>query len=70
MLHSASGIKVKLVSNWEQSMLYTKSLHVLHRKEISLLAGWKVFSSSCKSVFYGSERNAKGGPHGIEFCKF
>ena len=70
MLHSTPGMRVKLVSNWEQNMLYTKSLHVLHRKGISLLAGSKVFSSTCKCVFYGPERNTKGGPHGNEFCKF
>ena len=51
-------------------MLYTKSLHILHRKGISLLAGSKVCSSNCKCVFYGQEHNAKGRPHGIEFCKF
>ena len=32
MFHSAHGIRFKLVSNWEQSMLYAKSLQVLHRK--------------------------------------
>ena len=56
-------------SNWEQSMLYTKSLQVLHRKGISMLTGLKVPSLTCKSVFYGPELNSKVGPHGIEFCK-
>ena len=56
-------------SNWEQSMLYTKSLQVLHRKGISMLTGLKVSSLTCKCVFYRPELNAKAGPHVIEFCK-
>ena len=56
-------------SNWEQSMLYTKSLQVLHRKRISLLTSLKVSSLTCKCVFYRTVLNAKVGPHGIEFCK-
>ena len=50
-------------------MLYTKSLQVLHRKGISMLAGLKVSSLTCKYVFYRPELNAKAGPHGIDFCK-
>ena len=69
MFHSAHGIRFKLVSNWEQSMLYTKSLQVLHRKGISMLAGLKVSSLTCKCVFYGPELIAKAEPHGIDFCK-
>ena len=60
---------VRLVLIWEQSILYTKSLQDLHRKGISMLAGSKMFSLTCKCIFYGPELNAKGGPHGIEFCK-
>ena len=67
MFHSAHGIMVKLVSNRGQSMLYTKSLQILHRKGIFMLAGLKVSSLTCKCVFYRSElaKNAKGGPHRI-----
>ena len=50
-------------------MLYTKSLQVLHRKEISILTGFKVSSLTCECVFYRPELNAKAGAHGIEFCK-
>ena len=50
-------------------MLYTKSLQVLHRKGISMLAGLKVSSLTCKYVFYRPELNTKAGPHGIDFCK-
>ena len=69
MFHSAHGIRVKLVSNWEQSMLYTKSLQVLHRKGISMLTGLKVPYLTCKHVFYRLEPNAKAGPYGMEFWK-
>ena len=69
MFHPAHGIRVRLVSNWEQNMLYTKSLQVLHRKGISMLTGLKVSSLTCKCVFYGPELIAKAGPHGIDFCK-
>ena len=69
MFHSAHGIRFKLVSNWEQSMLYTKSLQVLHRKGISMLTGLKVSSLTCKCVFYRPELNAKAVAHGIELCK-
>ena len=54
---------------WEQSMLYTKSLQVLHRKGISMLTGLKVSSLTCKCVFYRPELNAKVGAHATEFCK-
>ena len=64
---SIAWIRVKLVSNWKESMLYTKSLQVLHRKGISTLIGLKVSSLTC--VFYWPELNAKAGPHVIEFCK-
>ena len=50
-------------------MLHTKSLQVLHRKGISMLAGLKVSSLTCKYVFYRPELKAKAGAHGIEFCK-
>ena len=63
MFHSAHGIRFKLVSNWEQSMLHTKSLQVLHRKGIYILKGLKVSSLSCKCVFHRPEVNAKAGAH-------
>ena len=50
-------------------MLYTKSLPVLRRKGISMLAGLKQSSLTSKCVFYRPELNAKAGPHGTEFCK-
>ena len=56
-------------SNLYQSMLYTKSLQVLHRKGISMLTGLKVSSLTCECVFYRPELNVKAGAHGIEFCK-
>ena len=55
------GIGDKLVSNWEQNMLYPK------RKRTSMLTGSKVSSLASKCVFYRPEHNAKGGPHGTEF---
>ena len=39
-------------SNWEQSMLYTKSLQDLHRKGISKLTDLKMSSLTYKCVFY------------------
>ena len=54
-------------SNWEQSMLYTKSLQELHRKGISMLTDLKVSSLTCKCVFYKPEPKLKGRPHRIEF---
>ena len=56
-------------SNWEQSMIVSKSLQVLHRQGISMLTGLKVFYLTCKCVFDGPGLNAKSGPHEIEFCK-
>ena len=55
----SSWDQVQIVSNWEQSMLYTKSLQVLHRKGISMLTGLKVSSLTCKFVFSMGSR--KGG---------
>ena len=69
VFHSAHGIWVKLVSNWEQSMLCTKILQVLHKKGIYMLTGLKVFSLTFKYVFYRLKLNAKAEPHGIEFGK-
>ena len=57
----ASGIGTKLVSNWEQIILYTKSLQILCIKRISMLTGLKVVSLACKCVFYRIKQNAKGG---------
>ena len=70
MFQSAHGISVKLVSNWEQSMLYIKSFKVLHRRGISMLrTGLQLSSLTCKWVFYRPELDAKAEPHGIEFSK-
>ena len=60
MFHSAHGIGAKLVSNWEQSMLYTKSQQVLNKKRMSMLTALKMSSLTCKCVLYRSELNAKG----------
>ena len=57
------------MSNWEQSMLYTKSLQVLHRKGIFMLTDLKVSLLTCKRVFYRPELNATAGTYGIEFLK-
>ena len=50
----------QLVSNWEQKISYTKSQQILCRKRISMLAGLKVSSWTCKHVFYRPGHNAKG----------
>ena len=55
------GIAAKLVSHWEQNLLYTKSKQILFRKRISMLARLKVSSLACIRVFYRPEHNAKGG---------
>ena len=44
-------------------------MQVLHRKGISMLTDLKVSSLTYECVFYRPELNAKGEPHGIEFCK-
>ena len=61
------GIGAKLVSNWEQNMLYSKSLQILRRKITSMLTGLKVSPLARKYVIYRPEHNAKDEPHGIEF---
>ena len=48
---------VKLVSNWEQNMLYTKNSKFLNR---NVLTGMTVSSLAYKCVFYRPEHNAKG----------
>ena len=58
MFHSAHWIGVKLVSNWEQSMLHTKSQRVLNRKKMPMLTALKM-SLTSKCVFYKPELNAK-----------
>ena len=65
----SSWDQVQILSNWEESRLYTKILQVLHRKGISMLTALKVSSLTCKCVFYRPELNAKAGPHVIEFCR-
>ena len=57
----------KLVSSWEQNLLYTKSQQMLHRKWLSMLTDLKVSSLACKCVFNRPKHNLKGEPHGIEF---
>ena len=52
-----------LVSNWEQSMVYTKSYSILCSKIIFIWTGLKVSSLASKCVIYRSEHNAKGWPH-------
>ena len=69
MFHSAGGIRVKLVSNWVQSMLFTKSLQVLHRKGMSMLTRLKMSPLTCKCLYYRPELNAKRELHRTEFCK-
>ena len=56
---------VKLGSNWEQNMLYTKNSKFLNR---NVLTGMTVSSLAYKCVFYRPEHNAKGEePQTIEF---
>ena len=55
----AHGIGNKLVSNWEQNMLYTKKVSKLSVEKGYLLI---VSSVSCKRVFYRPEHNAKWTP--------
>ena len=58
------GISAKLALNWEQNILYIKSLQVLCRKRISMLTGLKVSFLACKCVFYRPEHNTKWEQHG------
>ena len=68
MFHSAYGIATKLVSNWEQCKLYTKSWQVLSRKRMSMLTPLKMSSLTCKCAFYRPKLNAKrGGPMQLNF---
>ena len=69
MFHLVHEIGAKLVSNWEQSMLYTKSYQVLLRKRVSMLTSLKVSSFACKCVFYRPELNAKWENHEIELWR-
>ena len=55
-------------ANREQSILYTKSLQVLHRKWISMLTGLKVPSLTCKFVFYGPELMHRRSPMELNFA--
>ena len=63
------GIGAKLVSNWEQNMLCTKSWQILCKKRICILAGLKVSYLGCKCVFYRPKHKAVGRPHGNEFWR-
>ena len=67
MFHPVHDMATKLMSKWEQSMFYAKSLQVLHRKRISMITDLKVSHFTCKYVFYRAEHTVKGGPHGTEF---
>ena len=62
MFHSVHIIAAKLVSNWEQIMLSTKSEQVLNRKRISMLTDLKVSSLTCKCVFTNQNLMQKGDP--------
>ena len=63
--------RAKLVSNWEQNMLYTKKWQILRRKSISKSTDWKmsfVCVCMCVCVLYRPEYNVKRGEHHeIEF---
>ena len=48
----SSWDQVQILSNWEESRLYTKILQVLHRKGISMLIDLKVSSLRRKCIFY------------------
>ena len=63
------GSGAKLVSNWEQNMLYTKSQEFLCRRMISMLAGLKVSSWACKCVFYVPEQSPKRENAGLQLQK-
>ena len=49
------GIGTKLVLNWEQNMLYSKSWQFLCKKMMSILTDLKVSSLECKWISYRSE---------------
>ena len=70
MFHSAYEIIFKLVSNWEQSMLYTKSLQILHRKGIPIITGLKVSSVTCKCVFTDQNLMRRWEPTKLNFENF
>ena len=61
------GIWAKLVSNWEENLLYIKSQQILSRKRMSMLTGLKVSSLACKCVLYRPERNAKENLMELDF---
>ena len=63
------GAGAKLVSNWKQNMLYTKSKQTYCRKRVSIVTDLKVSPLTCKSVFYRPECNAKGGTHVAELWR-
>ena len=62
------GIWVKLVSNREQHLLYTKSQQLFKKNDI--LTGLKVSSLTCEWVFYRPEHNVNEGPYGTELWRF
>ena len=55
------GIGAKLVSNWEQDMLYNESLKFICRTKMSMLPGLEVSYLACKCVFYRPQHNANRG---------
>ena len=62
------GIGAKLVSNWEQDMLYYESLKFICRTKMSMLPGLEVSYLACKCLFYRPQHNANrmGGGWGRE----
>ena len=60
--------EARLVLNWEQNMLYTKSWQLFCRKRIFMLTSLDVSSLSFECVFYRPEHNAaKTEPDETEF---
>ena len=56
------GVKVKLVSHWDQKIVYTKNLQLFCRRRIYVLTGLKVLSLQCKCVFYRQKHMERGNP--------
>ena len=56
-------------SNWEQSMLYTKSLQVLNRKGISMLRGLKMSSLTLNVYFTDKNLIQRQDPMELNFAR-
>ena len=64
------GIRTKLLSNYEQNMLYNRNQQILCLRNMCSLKGLNVWSLGCKCACYRSGHNGKGeGPHGTEFWR-